>query len=450
MERPTYRECISITTRCSGRRLPIRSTFSLAGHVIIAIAPSKSLLSKGRVLTLLLLQSLIVTFEGHSEMITPETGYASVCLCSITRELVREKPIELSDREEGSLTTPHSWKIVFDIPVSGWLPVTSDYGDIGFEGTGTRYALYSTATYTHLMAGNCSFSLSNLFSPLFCSRKSDAPRYPVTLRRVMEPDLGLQSSPPLSTYVVEAQVVSEDVRRGRGCHPRYGGILDKVRIVARVPTAVSMTATSISLGLCLRAKGLLGSERERIRVMEFTVDVEQVEVYRFVNKHIFQLIFCNFLPEIHRAQNKSSNFLSFGNDNNPSMFLCATLVSFNCYMVLIWCLCLSGQPELGLSLFCRGTPRAVTSLEVTTEFSRVKIPLQMINGTFLTLRFPFLRNPMKQTGLVSECAASPKMDPFSSYGTSCEFQFCVSMKIQKQIKKLDIAYAFLFRCNKFI
>ncbi|KAI6109702.1 hypothetical protein F5141DRAFT_1277001 [Pisolithus sp. B1] len=255
------------------------SAFSLAGHVNISIASPKSFLNRSKPTTRLLLRSLVITFEGQSEVITPVTGYAPVRLCSISQELVRGDPIELSNEGLEYSTSTCSWNAVFDIRVPGWLPVTSTYGDADFEETGTRYALCATATYVHLEDDPSSFSWLNFCAPL-CSRSRtvDAPRCPVTLRRVIEPPTGPSGSFPLAMYVVDTQKELDDTREGPSTTPF--DVLGKIEVVACTPTAVSMGETSLPFTLRLRAKDLTHSERECLRLTEFSVDIKQVEVYR--------------------------------------------------------------------------------------------------------------------------------------------------------------------------
>lgn len=255
------------------------SAFSLAGHVNISIPPTKSFLNRSRPTTRLLLRSLVITFEGQSEVITPVTGYAPVRLCSVSQELIRGDPIELSNEGLEYSTSPCSWDAVFDIRVPGWLPVTSTYGDADFEETGTRYALYATATCVLLEDGPSSFSLFNLCAP-FCSRSKtvDAPQCPVTVRRVVEPPAEPSGSFPLAMYVVDTQKELNDMREGPST--TLFSVLEKIEVVACTPTAISTGETSLPFTLRLRAKDLTHSERERLRVTEFSVDVKQVEVYR--------------------------------------------------------------------------------------------------------------------------------------------------------------------------
>ncbi|KAF9227804.1 hypothetical protein BS17DRAFT_774347 [Gyrodon lividus] len=255
--------------------------FSLAGHISISLMSPTSVFNRQREITRVLLQSLNITFEGQSETLTPRTGYAPVRLCSITRELLRGEPVDLSNEGHEDSDKPCSWNVVFDIPVPGWLPTTSVYGDVSFAAAGTRYALYATATFTYLDDSNSSsFSFTNLCAPFRSRvRTADACRCPITLRRLVEPPTGSSSGTfPMSLYTVDAQWEPENEGSSQSSIPP--DVLNKIHVVASIPNAVAMNETSLPFVLRLRGKNLDNSERERLRVTEFSVDVEQVEVYR--------------------------------------------------------------------------------------------------------------------------------------------------------------------------
>lgn len=67
------------------------AAYSLSGHVSISVSQTTARL---------LLQSISLTFEGQSEVLTPCTGYSGLRLCSVTRELA-PKPTELSNEDSG-------------------------------------------------------------------------------------------------------------------------------------------------------------------------------------------------------------------------------------------------------------------------------------------------------------------------------------------------------------
>jgi hypothetical protein len=77
------------------------SAYSLSGHVSISLKSPYSFFER-RSPTRLLLQSLELTFEGQTEIVTPQLGYSAVRLCSFSRELVSNGPTELCDEGEDS------------------------------------------------------------------------------------------------------------------------------------------------------------------------------------------------------------------------------------------------------------------------------------------------------------------------------------------------------------
>ncbi|KIJ69092.1 hypothetical protein HYDPIDRAFT_80707 [Hydnomerulius pinastri MD-312] len=258
------------------------SAFSLSGHVSVSITSPASVFNRQRATTRVLLQSLSITFEGQSESLTPETGYSPIRLCSIKRELLHGEPVDLSNEGHEDSDKPCSWNVVFDVPVPGWLPTTSVYGDCAAAAAGTRYALYATATFAYLEDGSSSssFSFASLCAPFRSRvRTVDAYRCPITIRRFVEPAAGSSSSAfPMSLYIVDAQRDPDAEGSSQSSIPPE--ILKKIHVIASIPDAVAMNETSIPLVLRLRGKDLDVSERERLRVTEFSVDLEQVEVYR--------------------------------------------------------------------------------------------------------------------------------------------------------------------------
>lgn len=258
------------------------SSFSLAGHVSISLSSLSFMFQRRRSTTRALMQSLTVTFEGQSEIITPDIGYAPLRLCSITRELVNGEPVELSNEGHEDSNKPCSWNVIFDIPIPGWLPTTSTYGDHCAVEAGTRYALYATATFIYLEDGSSSI-FSSFCSPFgYRTHTINAPRCPITLARFV----GVPSSPssssisvfPMALFIVDAQSGQDDTETGTtGIPPE---ILKKIQVVASIPDAVTLDETSIPLILRLQGNELDGFERERLRIIDFTVDVEQIETYR--------------------------------------------------------------------------------------------------------------------------------------------------------------------------
>ncbi|KAF7975855.1 hypothetical protein HWV62_8437 [Athelia sp. TMB] len=255
------------------------SAYSLSGHVSISIASSASMFETRRA-TRLLLQSLTITFEGQSEVITREIGYAPLRLCSITRELAPSDPIELSNEGHEHSDKPCTWNVVFDIPVPGWLPATSTYGDWMDEATGTRYSLYATAKFAPLddvSDRTWSFStLCSIFRPK--SKLVHAERCPITLSRFLDPP-AVPAAPgslfPNANFAI---------RPGEECisaEPQIPSeIISKIQALISVPECLAADATDVPFTIRLRTSDLSEEDCTRLRLSEFFVDVQQIERYR--------------------------------------------------------------------------------------------------------------------------------------------------------------------------
>lgn len=72
------------------------SAYSLSGHVSISLSSPYSFFSTRRTARVLL-ESVSLTFEGQSEINTPETGYAAIRLCSVSRDIAPSEPMELTN-----------------------------------------------------------------------------------------------------------------------------------------------------------------------------------------------------------------------------------------------------------------------------------------------------------------------------------------------------------------
>lgn len=83
----------------------------------------------------------------------------------------------------------------------------------------------------------------------------------------------------MSDYIVDARRAPDSEGFSRISIP--GDVLEKIQVVASIPSATAMDETSIPFILRVRGKDLDNSERNQLRITEFSVDVEQVEVYRF-------------------------------------------------------------------------------------------------------------------------------------------------------------------------
>ncbi|CAL1705233.1 unnamed protein product [Somion occarium] len=255
--------------------------YSLSGHIVISLSSAGSFFSYGR-LSRLLLSSLVVTFEGQSELVTEETGYSAVRLCSISQECVPGEPVELTS--EGQDEKSYTWNVVFNLTVPGWLPATGVFGQTTTGETGTRYALHAVAKFQSPSDNLSNSWLSALCLPLrFSSQVAKAPRFPIVLNRFMSPSpLASTSSSlfPLANYSVLAQ---PDIPTNEDGEPHVPPeVLSKLRVLVSIPEYIGSDEETIPLNLRLRTEDLSEDDCKRFRVEEFTVDVEQTERYRTV------------------------------------------------------------------------------------------------------------------------------------------------------------------------
>ncbi|EPQ57975.1 hypothetical protein GLOTRDRAFT_103940 [Gloeophyllum trabeum ATCC 11539] len=260
------------------------SAYSLSGHVSISLASTSSLFERRRAVRLLL-QSLTITFEGQTELITTETGYSGMRLCSITRELAPSDPIELSNEGQEDSEAPCFWNVIFNIQVPGWLPPSERFGDISeSEEAGTSYALYATAKFANVFepSADQSWLLSTLCSSFRSKpRVVSADRCPIFIRRFMPaPSMPSSSTSlfPLASFANEPLANLPEECPDSSSIPL--NVLSKIQVVASVPNHIDVDEGSIPLTLRLRARDLPEDVAARLRLTKFTADVEQTEKFR--------------------------------------------------------------------------------------------------------------------------------------------------------------------------
>ncbi|KAG2020052.1 hypothetical protein CC2G_005437 [Coprinopsis cinerea AmutBmut pab1-1] len=246
------------------------SAYSLSGVVSIAVSSPYSIF-EGRKTARLLLQSLSITFEGQSEIYTPNTGYSSVRLCSITRELAPEEPVELSNEGHEDDELPCKWDVVFNLATPGWLPA-STY--MGIEDIGIRYGLYATAKFINLETEQpTTFSLASLCTPFRSRIRSAESSRPITVRRFVLPPHIEQPEPTFINYLVKSRTASrDDAKAGIPAE-----ILSKIQVLASVPETVSTEETIMPVTIRLRTKDLESVECKRLQVTEIGIDMIQQE-----------------------------------------------------------------------------------------------------------------------------------------------------------------------------
>jgi hypothetical protein len=250
----------------------------LAGYIKITLSPSfySSYLHKQRAMSAIL-QSLVVRFEGQSEVVTEETGYSALRICSISQELVPEEAIELNDDGyDGSNGLPCTWNVVFDLTIPGWLPETSAFGQ---RKGGTRYALYATAMLYNGDSSGSSSWISTFCSPFRSqSRIAKAPYVSIQLGRYHTPPNNTSESTslwPFAQYSISPEIISTDTP--------FPIDLSKLRVQASVPEYVDIEEGCMPFSMRMRTDGLSDAESDRLRVTEFDVEIEQCERYRYVD-----------------------------------------------------------------------------------------------------------------------------------------------------------------------
>lgn len=129
----------------------IRTAYSLSGEVVLtltgpAAAASNVASSSTSRPTTIYLSSLLLTFEGKVELLTPSCPYAAHRLCQVEKELVGPasdgKPIVLTNRAAQSSGVMR-WSMTFDLAIPGWLPPSLSLEDH----SGSSYAIHAQAKF---------------------------------------------------------------------------------------------------------------------------------------------------------------------------------------------------------------------------------------------------------------------------------------------------------------
>ncbi|KAF9469282.1 hypothetical protein BDZ94DRAFT_1152120 [Collybia nuda] len=257
------------------------SAYSLSGHVSISLTSPYSLFERRRTARLLL-QSVLLTFEGQTEIITPQSGYAPLRLCSVTREIAPSDSIELNNEGHEESAEPCKtrvgvWNVVFNLPIPGWLPATTTYG---VEEVGIRYGLFAEAKFINLDDNQTStWSFATLCAPFRSKVKSVHAQTLITLRRLMSlpGELTDASSPNTMTYLVNSPV-SAAPSQGRPQIPLE--VISKIQVLASVPDYVDVDGDHFPLIIRMRTKDLDASECKRIRLSSIAANVIQKEKTR--------------------------------------------------------------------------------------------------------------------------------------------------------------------------
>ena len=249
----------------------------MSGHVSISLTSRTSLFEPCRP-TRLILQSLKVTFEGQSEVITARTGYVPLRLCAVTHELVpKDEVIEISNEGHENSGKSCVWNVVFNIPIPGWLPASSAFGVD--EGAGTQYMLFANATFLDLDAKSATSWFSMLCLPFRSTTIGAQARTPITLNRYYT----VMSNPcPMSSFSTHFDIAS----LLEGGESERSSRLPQVEVRFFVPERVDASQSSIPFTMRLRAIDADESFRKGFQVNGFSINVVQTETYRCVGSSV--------------------------------------------------------------------------------------------------------------------------------------------------------------------
>jgi hypothetical protein len=238
----------------------------------------------------MLLESLTLTFEGQSELLLPTTGYHPFRLCAESHDITPSgEPVELTNEGLEDIDESCTWNVVFSIPIPGWLPASSKFGDeLNGGQAGVAYTLYASAKFAVIddsASTRSFFSFANLCSAFTSrSRTVNAPRRDISITRVVEvPGVGA-GSPQNSlfrqvayTATPLAHCAPED--RDETCIPV--DVLEKIRFRAEIPEHVAMDEeSSLPFTLKFSAEGMSEDMCSRFQIIGFTADIQQTEKYR--------------------------------------------------------------------------------------------------------------------------------------------------------------------------
>ncbi|KAJ7156953.1 hypothetical protein C8R43DRAFT_1065257 [Mycena crocata] len=251
------------------------SAFSLSGHVSIALSSPYSMFERRRPARVLL-QSVLLTFDGQTEVITTALGYSPLRLCSISRELISSGPLELTNEGHEETDEPSRWNIVFDFPIPGWLPASHEFstGDLGAS---TQYFLHAQVQFLVLEEQNrAPWAFTTFCSPFRSRARSIETHKTIPLRRFVEPPTDEPTAPALINYLLSPHP-----------HPSNksiipSNILSKIQVLASVPSHIDVLEDHIPFTLRLRTKDLEDADCQRLQVTNFKVDVVQDERCRRV------------------------------------------------------------------------------------------------------------------------------------------------------------------------
>lgn len=250
---------------------------------MVALSSPFSWFERRRALRLLL-QSLVITFDGQSELITQETGYSACRICSISQELITENAVELTNEGQEEADGSCVWNVTFNLTLPGWLPATCVFGADMDKDAGTSYALYATAKFLETDNGIGTSWWASCCVPFrsrtreVSARKCNVQLNRYTIPHPSDPSSSSTSSSSTVDFVVFAKPLQTGTQHAASAIPL--DVLSKICVVATVPERISIEDSSFPFCMRARTKDLPESECKRLRITDFTIEVEQLERYR--------------------------------------------------------------------------------------------------------------------------------------------------------------------------
>jgi hypothetical protein len=246
------------------------------------LTSSHSLFERRRAVRILL-RSLVVTFEGQAELVSQESSYAAVRLCTVSKELVSKTTVELSNEGHEDDDEPCTWHVMFDLRIPGWLPASDTYGDCRNGLSGTQYNLHATVKFanaedTHAGGGGGGTSWFSALCNPFASRSRvvHAAACLVYLNRFALPLRGESFLPASYSVKASGQPAPSEAHP----HPIPADIVSKIELVASAPQCISVDGGKFPFSLNLRTSSLPESQAAKLRVSKLALELKQTDRYR--------------------------------------------------------------------------------------------------------------------------------------------------------------------------
>ncbi|RDX40274.1 hypothetical protein OH76DRAFT_1366482 [Lentinus brumalis] len=259
------------------------AAYSLSGQVAVTLVSSSSWFCDAPPDERFLLESLVLTFEGQSELVTPQTGYASCRVIEFSEELITNGPVEIHHSwDQGSSRDRARWFIVFNLKVPGWLPATcsTTFGDQMREEPEVSYRLSAVAKYRDAKP-------TPQLSWRSCYGYMTLPTTQVAKTSGVSVKVNRYWLPPPPCLLGDSEFPDSPFRSAEyagsitdGCSRIPLEILSKLRMRACVPEHIALDAGAFPLLLKIRPDGLSVDERKRLRLNGFFVAASQRELLR--------------------------------------------------------------------------------------------------------------------------------------------------------------------------